>query len=260
MISNVARPLTAATRPDICANRQMPTTPTSTTQASDMPEARADHGVGHEVADVDEAADRGEDAERDGEVRFIAVTPACGQVVEVGGGLLRARSSACATLGRTGIARERLARVPDRGVGVAERLRDGLELRRRTPVSRLERRCLVEADDMRTPASSTMVSAKALVTSPSSDDVRASVAVPTADCASRMPIDMSWGLPGAAGQEKASVAATSHHHSHAHRHPSDQRESAPPTSHTHWSARLKPGFRPRPSQGYVGRDMTNDGS
>lgn len=37
MISNVARPLTAATLPDMCANTQIPTTPTTTTQPSDMP-------------------------------------------------------------------------------------------------------------------------------------------------------------------------------------------------------------------------------
>ena len=37
MISKVARPLTAATRPDMFANTQMPTTPTATTHASDMP-------------------------------------------------------------------------------------------------------------------------------------------------------------------------------------------------------------------------------
>ena len=37
MISKVARPLTAATRPDIWANRQMPMTPTMTTQVSVSP-------------------------------------------------------------------------------------------------------------------------------------------------------------------------------------------------------------------------------
>ena len=37
MISNVARPLTAATRPDMLANRQMPITPTTTTHASESP-------------------------------------------------------------------------------------------------------------------------------------------------------------------------------------------------------------------------------
>ena len=37
MISKVARPLTAATRPAICAYRQIPSTPTGTTQASASP-------------------------------------------------------------------------------------------------------------------------------------------------------------------------------------------------------------------------------
>jgi hypothetical protein len=37
MISNVARPLIAVTLPDMCANRTMPTTPTTTTQARERP-------------------------------------------------------------------------------------------------------------------------------------------------------------------------------------------------------------------------------
>jgi len=37
MISKVARPLTAATRPAICAYRQIPITPTTTTQAKASP-------------------------------------------------------------------------------------------------------------------------------------------------------------------------------------------------------------------------------
>jgi hypothetical protein len=35
--SNVARPLTAATLPDICAKMQMPITPTTTAQPSESP-------------------------------------------------------------------------------------------------------------------------------------------------------------------------------------------------------------------------------
>ncbi len=59
----------------------------------------------------------------------------------------------------------------------------------------LNAEAVLDADDSRVPASSTIASAKLPVVSPSSDDVRASLAVPTADCASRTPIDMSWGLP-----------------------------------------------------------------
>ena len=63
--SNVARPLTAATRPDISAKTQMPSTPTMHDPRQRQTEASSDLGVGDQVADVDEPADRGEDAERD---------------------------------------------------------------------------------------------------------------------------------------------------------------------------------------------------
>ncbi|VXC30696.1 exported hypothetical protein [Aeromicrobium sp. 9AM] len=59
----------------------------------------------------------------------------------------------------------------------------------------LNAEAVLDADDRRVPASSTIASAKLPVVSPSSDEVSASLAVPTADCASRTPIDMSRGLP-----------------------------------------------------------------
>src|SRR5213079_2432736 len=52
--SNTGRCETVATRPAISAKITMPITPSATA-----------HGCGHDVPDVEEAADRGQDAERD---------------------------------------------------------------------------------------------------------------------------------------------------------------------------------------------------
>jgi hypothetical protein len=57
----------AATRPAIWAYGQMPSTPTGMTQANAMPKTGPDDGSGDQVADVEEAADRRQDAECDGE-------------------------------------------------------------------------------------------------------------------------------------------------------------------------------------------------
>ena len=67
MISNVARPLTAATRPDIWANTQMPIDADDHHPGQRHPEPGADHGVGDDVADVEEPADGGQDAQGDRE-------------------------------------------------------------------------------------------------------------------------------------------------------------------------------------------------
>ena len=64
MISKVALPLTAATRPAMFANRQMPSAPTGTTQSQREPETGPDNGVGDQIADIEEAADSGQDAQR----------------------------------------------------------------------------------------------------------------------------------------------------------------------------------------------------
>src|SRR4051794_28856984 len=105
--SKGARPLTAATRPDISANTQMPTTPSTVAQARDSPnraptravvtrspmstnpqprrrgggypESAAAVGVGNKTADADDPADGGEDPQRDREDLphgFAAVTSA----------------------------------------------------------------------------------------------------------------------------------------------------------------------------------------
>ena len=63
----MARLVTLATRPAISAYTMMPTTPSSTAHASDMPNRAPGRGVGHDVADVDEPAHGGEDAEGDAE-------------------------------------------------------------------------------------------------------------------------------------------------------------------------------------------------
>ena len=67
MISNVARPLTAATRPDIWANMQMPDDADDHHPRQRQTEPGADDRVGDQVTDVEEAPDRGQHAEREAE-------------------------------------------------------------------------------------------------------------------------------------------------------------------------------------------------
>ena len=52
-------------RPLISANTMIPTTPTGTAHSARVAKRRPGLGVEDEVADVDEAADRGDDPERD---------------------------------------------------------------------------------------------------------------------------------------------------------------------------------------------------
>lgn len=77
MISKVARPLTAATRPDICGRHRFPARLPAPPRPG-QPETRAHHGIGDQITDVEKSPDRGEDSESDGEETFhLTVFAAC---------------------------------------------------------------------------------------------------------------------------------------------------------------------------------------
>jgi hypothetical protein len=63
----VARPLTAATRPGHLGEHADTDHPEHRRPGERQPEARANLGVGDQVADVDEATDRRQDPQRDRE-------------------------------------------------------------------------------------------------------------------------------------------------------------------------------------------------